>query len=72
MTDGIVTIYYDVDVLADAMPGGNVQLLVIVAVGTFIAHGWCYCHCKYSSCLADVIAKVVDGMPTMGVVWQML
>ena len=34
--------------------------------------GWCYCHCKYSSCLADFIAKVVDGMPTMGVVWQML
>ena len=28
--------------------------------------GWCYCHCIYSSCLADVIAKVVDGMPTIG------
>ena len=28
--------------------------------------GWCYCHCEYSSCLADVIAKVVDGMPTNG------
>ena len=25
-----------------------------------------------SSCLADVIPKVGDGMPTMGVVWQML
>ena len=39
VTDGIVTIYYDVDVLADVMPGGNVPLFVIVAVGSFIAHG---------------------------------
>ena len=31
-------IYYDVDVLADVMPSGNVPLFVIVAVGSFIAH----------------------------------
>ena len=37
--DGIVTIYYDADVLADVMPGGNVPLFVIVAVGSFIVHG---------------------------------
>ena len=28
--------------------------------------GWYYYHCEYSSCLADVITKVVDGMPTIG------
>ena len=28
--------------------------------------GWCYCHCKYSSCLADVVAMVAYGMPTIG------
>ena len=40
--------------------------------------GRCYCQVAGviatiddSSHLADVIAKVVDGMPTMGVVWQM-
>ena len=44
VTDGIVTIYYDVDVLADIIAGGNVPLFVIVAVGSFIANGWCYCH----------------------------
>ena len=45
VTDGIVTIYYDVDVLADVMPGGNVPMFVIVAVGSLLP-------------MADVIATV--------------
>ena len=29
----------DVDILADVVPSGNVPLFIIVAVGSFIAHG---------------------------------
>ena len=51
----------------------------VVAMSWMLMFGRHYCQVAGvtatvddSSCLADVIAKVADGMPTMGVVWHML
>ena len=51
----------------------------VIATSWLILFGRCYSQvagivatANVSSCLADVIVKMVDGIPTMGVVWQML
>ena len=48
----------------------------VIATSWILMFGRCCCQVAGvtatvddSSCLADVTAKVADGMPTMGVVW---
>ena len=52
---------------------------MILPLLLMVMFGRCYCQVAVviaavvdSSCLAGVNAKVADGMPTMGVDWQML
>ena len=87
VTDGIATIFsrccanwwFTTIVIVAFLANFAAKVADGIATILMAMFGRCYCQVAVaiatvvdSSCLADVNAKVADGMPTMGVNWQML